>query len=264
MELIKKQYRKYWILAIWVLILGYLVFSFGIVGSDRNSTICSGHSVIIDKGKGAKFITANEIDAILIAEKTILKGVPLHDINTTSIEKVIANHPSVKDVTVYKTMRGVVCIEIEQRKPILRIINNKSQSFYIDETGLPMPFSRNYTPHILVAGGYIPKAKNTSQNDTVPQPKIFEDLYKMAKFITEDDYWNAQIVQVYVTQKGEFELVSRVGDHDILFGGIENYERKFAKLDALYRQGFAKYGWKKYSTINLKFKNQVVCTERNK
>jgi cell division protein FtsQ len=249
-------------MSVWLLIMGYLIFSFGIVGSDRNSTLCSGYSIVIDGGAEAKYVDESEIESILTRKKIKLKDQPLRDINTALIEKMISEHPSIREVAVYKTIKGEVRIDVEQRQPLLRIINHKNQSFYIDEDGYPMPHASYYSPHLLVATGYIPKVEYSKNDVDFDIPKILKDLHVLAKFISDNEYWNSQIVQLYVTRKKEFELVPRVGDQKISFGDIENYERKFAKLDALYRQGFSKYGWLKYKAINLKFKDQVVCTLR--
>lgn len=262
MKLINKKYRKYWVLAVWLFILGYFIFSFGIVGSDRNSTLCSGYSIEIDNGKGGEYITETEIESLLKNKKIYLTGQTLSDINTALIEAKIREHPTIRDVSVYKTIKGEVRIDIEQRKPLLRIINQKNQSYYLDEDGFPMPHSSYYSPHLLVAGGFIPKVDYSKIEAGAEIPKIVQDLYTLAKFISDNEYWNSQIVQVYVNRKREFELVSRVGDQRIDFGNIDAYKTKFAKLDALYRQGFAKYGWLKYKAIDLKFKDQVVCTIR--
>ena len=43
----------------------------------------------------------------------------------------------------------------------------------------------------------------------------------------------------------------------------EAYEEKFEKLKMFYTEGLNKTdGWNKYSTINIKYKNQVVCTKK--
>ena len=55
-----------------------------------------------------------------------------------------------------------------------------------------------------------------------------------------------------------------VGDQKIIFGAIEDIDYKFAKLNAYYKQIVPAYGWEKYSAVNLKFSDQIVCTERNK
>jgi len=70
------------------------------------------------------------------------------------------------------------------------------------------------------------------------------------------------IEQLYINKKSEFELIPKIGNHTILFGDIKEMKDKFEKLIAFYKQGISKSGWNKYKTINLKFKNQVVCTKK--
>jgi len=65
-----------------------------------------------------------------------------------------------------------------------------------------------------------------------------------------------------VNEANEFELIPRVGAHLILFGSIDNYERKFRNLKIFYEQGLNNIGWNKYEKINLKFDNQIVCTKK--
>jgi cell division protein FtsQ len=44
---------------------------------------------------------------------------------------------------------------------------------------------------------------------------------------------------------------------------MEQWEKKLHNLELLYEQGFSAYGgWNGYSTINLKYTNQVICTKR--
>ena len=61
---------------------------------------------------------------------------------------------------------------------------------------------------------------------------------------------------------GEFELIPRVGAQVIEFGKAVDMEEKFEKLWILYNEGFHNTGWNQYERINLKYKNQAVCTKR--
>jgi cell division protein FtsQ len=48
-----------------------------------------------------------------------------------------------------------------------------------------------------------------------------------------------------------------------VFGDAKDFEEKFEKLKTFYTEGLNKTdGWNKYSTINIKYKNQVVCTKK--
>ena len=55
------------------------------------------------------------------------------------------------------------------------------------------------------------------------------DLYKFAVFLHKHDFWNNQ---------------------------IEHH------LQLFYEQAIPKVGWDKYEMINLKYKNQIVCTKK--
>ncbi|MCC6689974.1 MAG: hypothetical protein IT235_00435, partial [Bacteroidia bacterium] len=92
---------------------------------------------------------------------------------------------------------------------------------------------------------------------------LVDDLFELAKYITADEFWKAQIEQVYVNADNELELIPRVGNQRIILGDITEMDQKFKKLLIFYRQGLNPTGWwNKYSVINLKFKNQIVCTRK--
>lgn len=103
---------------------------------------------------------------------------------------------------------------------------------------------------IMVATGNIEKefAKN--------------DLYNFVLFLQKDRFWNDQIVQIYVNADHDVELVPLVGNQRILLGSLDDYPEKLEKLRLFYDQAIPKVGWEKYSMINLKYKNQIVCTKR--
>ena len=67
--------------------------------------------------------------------------------------------------------------------------------------------------------------------------------------------------EIYVDKSGDFELVPKIGNQLIIFGKPENLEEKFKKLLVFYRQGLNKTGWNKYNVINIKYRNQVVCSK---
>ena len=86
------------------------------------------------------------------------------------------------------------------------------------------------------------------------------NLIKFIKFISNDEFWKAQIQQIHIRTDHELVLVPRVGDQLIVFGKPEKIEMRFRNLKALYTEGFSTDGWNKYKTITLKYDNQVVCT----
>jgi len=162
-------------------------------------------------------------------------------------------------------------VKIAQRQPLVRIINKNNHGYYIDNEGLILPLSYNYTSHVLIINGKITEPFEVapsvnvlnwaSKNDSIETPLICK-LYDLAKYITDDSFLNAQIAQVYVNGSNDIELIPRVGSHVIQFGNPDDKEVKFKKLKLFYERALPYEGWNKYKLINLKYKNQIVCTKR--
>ena len=133
--------------------------------------------------------------------------------------------------------------------PILRV-NSTSGNYYIDNIGSVMPLSRHYVAHVLVASGYINKEF------------AMNELYHFVQFLQDNEFWNNQIDQIYVDADQEVELIPLVGNHKILLGSFDDYQKKLDNLKLFYEQAIPKVGWEKYSLINLKYRNQIVCTKR--
>ena len=98
--------------------------------------------------------------------------------------------------------------------------------------------------------------------------KRYEDFLKLINFVSwleEESFWGAEIVQIVAetTPSGalELELVPRSGKFTILFGRLESVEEKFDKLMHFYKDGLNNIGWDCYSTINVKYDGQVVCSK---
>jgi cell division protein FtsQ len=73
----------------------------------------------------------------------------------------------------------------------------------------------------------------------------------------------AQIDQIDITSAADFEMVPKLGNQVIRFGDANNYQEKFNKLLAFYKQVQTRIGWNKYSVLDIRFKNQVVGVNRN-
>lgn len=94
-------------------------------------------------------------------------------------------------------------------------------------------------------------------------------LYKLlnfVKFVEDDNFWRAQIVQINVTDsKGydlpQVEIVPRVGRHIVCLGNIEQAEQNLDKLILFYQKALAWEGWDEYNYIDLRYENQIVCSK---
>lgn len=239
----------------WLVSLSGLVVLMSFIEVKKASQKCKDLKVILP-GKN-NFIERNEVDRILMDAGGALIGRDLREINIHKLENSLKNNPFIEFAKVYTDMDGVIHVEIRQRQPILRLINRANVQFYIDENGLKMPLSENFTANVLVANGLIDE-DFSGKVDTL-NTKLAKDLYRMAQFIKTDTLWDNQIEQLFVDVKGDIEMVPRVGDHKIILGDADSLQSKFKNLLIFYKKAMPKVGWDTYKTINLKFANQVVC-----
>ncbi len=257
-------------LIFYILLLGYLVVALGFVSGKAGNVVCRNLDINIEDSLSNRFITANQVKDLLNVDNIKTLGYAERIVNTRDLEGILDDQPAIRDAQVYKTIDGTLNIHIEQRTPVLRIMNERNQSYYIDEQGRILPLKRDFTMHTLVANGYIKEPFNPLRSRSIydkgtdfsdGQKTIF-DLFELALFIHNNKFWNDQIEQIYINREHEFELVPRVGAHLIILGPIDDYTYKFKKLYALYKKGFTNVSWNKYEKINLKYKNQVICTKR--
>lgn len=258
-------------ISIWILLLSSLVVTLGFVSVEQGKITCKSMDINIDRTNDQNFLDENDIKAILIEKGNSLIGQEVSKMNLEAMENAIKNNPFVASAEVYRTLNGELRIEVTQRKPVLRVYNQMNESFYVDENGALMPLSEKFSSKVMVATGNIAdrfgiKAlinDTTLSEDSIAALPILNQLFILAKFIEKDETLQSLFVQAYVNDEKEIELTPRIGNHQVILGNAANLEDKFKKLLLVYSRGFNKTGWDQYTTVNLKFKNQVVCTRND-
>ncbi len=239
----------------WAICLAGLGLLMSFIKVKKNDLQCKDVKVLIP-GSG-NFIERAEVDRILLANNEPLVGRDLNKINIHQLEKALQANPFIEYAKVFADMDGIIHVEIKQREPVLRVLNMNNQDFYIDQHGLKIPMSSNFTANVLVANGFIPE--NFSNKIDTLKSKLAKDLFNIAVFIKKDTLWNDQIEQLYVNNKSEIELVPRVGNQKIILGDADSLQTKFRNLRVFYKKALPKVGWDTYKTINIKYANQIVC-----
>lgn len=232
-----------------LLLLGYIVLASFFLTDKKTDKECDEILIVVKDSLNKHFV--NEQDILSLLKRVDLDPLnkPMSDINTESIEKELMNNQMIANVEAYKTPSGKIKLEIEQKMPILRVIS-AGGSYYVDNKGSTMPVSARYVAHVPVVSGSVEKELAVT------------DLYKFALFLQKNDFWNNQIGQIYVHPDAEVELIPRVGNHRIVLGTLDEFEEKLENLQLFYKQVIPKMGWERYKMINLKYKDQIVCTKK--
>ncbi len=187
-----------------------------------------------------------------------LDGVPIGKVDIERVERILEDAPFILDAEVYVDARNKIHIEVVQRHPILRIIDRDGKEYYLDKEGLKVPLSKHYSARVLVASGNI--APFTPEYKS--KKHILNDLFALAELIRGDAFLNAQTEQIYVDGSKELSIIPKVGNHRILLGKYVDMADKLKRLKIFYKEGMPYEGWNKYTSIDLRYKEQVVCKKR--
>lgn len=253
-----------------VAMIAYVIMVSGFIGTKEKAQRIGSVKINIIDSVDNQYIRTNDIRNILQRNEFNPIGEVSSNLQLEKIEKILKNKQIVNRAEVFVTEPGIVHVEISQKIPFMRVINRYGQGYYLDKEGNIIPLSQGFSPFVIVANGFIAEPFNVAKTLNIHDVKhdslarslnTIYDIYKLAGFICNDEFWNAQIEQIYVNNKYEIELIPRVGSHIIELGRVENLEEKFDNLRILYKQGFSNLGWNQYEKISLKYKNQVVCTK---
>jgi cell division protein FtsQ len=237
----------------WLISLSGLVVLMSFIERKKGEVVCKGVKIYIPGNQ--YFIDNEEVNSIIKSNSDGLVGRRMSAINLHDIEKKLQKNAFIAYARVYTDMDDTIRISIGQRQPILRMVNRFDQDFYIDQQGIKIPLSENFTARVLVANGFIDEA--FSKVDTL-HTEMGRQLFITADFIRKDSLWDAQIAQLYVNANHEIELIPRVGKQRILLGDADSLAIKFSNLYAFYKQALPQVGWDRYKLINLKYTNQVI------
>lgn len=216
---------------------------------------CNTVFVTINSDNEDGFITDDEVRKLIQEQCDSLQSHAKLDV----MEHALLNHPAIKSCQVYESVSGKLYVNVQQRVPLARVMSLTDDAYYIDDEGKKMPIIPGRPARVPILSGSV----NQEGRDSITQLRLMSDLYQMLQFIHQDEFWNAAIEQIHVTNHREFILIPKVGLHEVHFGGVENLEGKFKKLLLFYQKGLTKEGWKEYKVINVKYKNQVVCQKNN-
>lgn len=241
----------------------YFYFASSLRSAGMEKEVCSGIKVVILDSAVNRFVSEKEVKDILIKSDAKPLGKKIKDLSINELEELLNKRSAIKKGDVSISRDGMLYASITQRRPLLRI-ESREGGFYIDETLYIFPLINTFTSYVPVVTGDIPiKLKPDFRGVADGEDsKWLESMLRFGNYIYRSEFWNAQVQQINIRPNGDMVLYTRVGDQAIVFGGFENFEYKFRKLEAFYQNVVPVKGWNRYSEINLKFSDQIVCTTK--
>lgn len=229
---------------------GYLIFAAFFFEKKPQDKVCNQFEIVVNNEETEHFIEVADLEKDIASRGLNPYGKQLKEVNTLSIQEALLSNKLIKKAEVFITSGGGVRAVIIEKVPILRVMPLGGQSYYIDKDGEKMPLSNYNTAYLPIATGEIKDGFAKTE------------LYKFALFLSKNEFWNAQIEQIVVQPQDEVVLITRIGNHEVLVGKLENMDVKLDRLKKFYTEALPSTGWNRYTKINLKYDKQVVVTKR--
>lgn len=268
----KLNYRKIIVAVLWIIAISGLTSSLAFVSKSEKNIVANNLNIIIHNNDENPFISENDVKNFLNERNEQILTQRYRNLNIPEIEKALNSHKAIENAEVSADINGEIKMVILQRTPVLRVINKDGESYYIDSQSKLMPLNENYSARVLVVSGelfepyasrYQYSVEQMKKNKAFRELSLLDDVLEVATEINADTLLSAMIHQVYVNANQEMELFPAIGGHKIVFGNAKDIKEKFNKLKLFYKEGLSKSdSWTKYTTINLKYKNLVVCTKK--
>lgn len=236
---------KWHILRIFLLLIltGFL-FSFS---NKRNKERKLSDVLVVFTNPKQLYVPMETIQNLLTNDADTL-DFAIQEMHIKELEEKVLAHPMVADAEIYMSIGGVLGAQVTQRTPVGRCINNEGM-VYLDELGVVMPLSSNYSARVPLVYGI---------EDSLSRTQIMPLLLAIRK----DDFMKQSVVTIAHNKKGNVKLQVRQSALDVEFGKPENLEYKFRKLKGFIKYTKDKNTLEEYKAINLQYDNQVVATKK--
>lgn len=223
---------------------------------QQQNQFCTGIETKFKDEEKNHFIDKDKVKELVIQQLPDQRiDTRIKDIDLQSIENFLKQNPYIKNAEVYIDINGKMWVDIQQRTPLLRILNQKGKSYYICNNGEKMPTTAHFAARVPIANGFI---YDNGKTDSLIAEPFLKQLYDLSLFIENSPFWKAQTEQIYVKRNQEVILIPKVGNHEIVLGDLNNLPEKFENLFAFYQKALPQAGWERYKTISVKYKNQIV------
>lgn len=214
---------------------------------------CSAVSISYNQGIKGFVPKENVLELLKLQLGGAPVGQPVEAFNLALLEKKLLSNRWIESTQLYFDNNQVLHIQITERMPVARIIDQNGTSSYLDTSGAAMPWVIEKSCNVPVftnmpLQGKLPTAKKTIQT-----------IIELANTILADSFWLAQVAQVEVLPTGQFEMYPVIGNHVVDLGNAANPSEKLQRLKAFYVAMVKNGSMEKYHRISVAFNNQVLA-----
>lgn len=242
----------------WTLLMaGFVVLISASTRHQYGLSLTAEPRINIDYTEGLYFVSEEDVQqAIGTWLPGQLNGYDIGQLDLRALEVHIKMNPYVRKVDAYVDHNGKLTVDVAQRAPIVRVINRRGVSYYLDGWGEKIPVTDNFTSRVPVLTGHF---SDNGLTTGFVETEEMQKLFGLASMLREDKFYQALVDQINVERDKTIVLVPKIDRHVVILGDTENLNDKLHRLKLFYKQGLKDVGWKQYKSVDVRFKNQVVC-----
>jgi len=186
-------------------------------------------------------------------------------VNMIAIQERLNNNPWIEENSSYVDLDGTLHVSFKEYEPKFRVFGKGSRSIYVTNEGIVIPTSPLYTPYVLVASGNFDLLNDSLSyrlNDTLVGDRNIINALHWFKAIEENTFVKNCVGQLYCNGRDQFELTVRGLDARVIVGDTCDAADKLYRLEVFMKQRINSPETRIMKSINLNYKNQIVCTKR--
>ena len=186
-------------------------------------------------------------------------------VNMIAIQNHLNSNPWIESNASYVDLDGMLNVRFKEYEPQFRVFDKDGHSVYVTREGIVIPSSRIYTPYVLIASGnFMVKKDSVSYQlcDTLDSDRNMINAMHWIDAIEKNDFIKNCVGQLYCNSRNQFELTVRGLDTRVIVGDTACAADKLKRLEIFMKQRIDNPETQIMKSINLNYKNQIVCTKR--
>lgn len=242
--------KKILSIVLWVVTGAALIVLFVSGRSWYLGTPLKGIQIQLERSHSDGFVEKDSLQAYAEAICDMAHHNAIANIDMDRINKLLTDNPWIEYGSAFIDLNDTLFIHAKEYEPVLRVYDLEGGSVYVTDEGVIIPSSPRYTPHLMIASGHF-----------VEQEGVAEAL-AIAQAIRRDDYLAEHVGQIYLNQDRLFEVTVNNLPAKVIVGDTSAIDNKLARLRALLEKYNNTEELIEYKTLDIQYKNQIVCTKK--
>jgi len=227
-----------------LLVIAYMVFGLWMSHHSCSNSQYGQLDVLIEDQEMRQYVTALEIKNLIRQNNMDPSGKSKQSMSLQQIEKLVRCHSMVRTAECYKTVQGDVCVRLNQRVPLVKIVTG-AESYFVDTVRKLMPVLESVKTPVLLVTGEVGRRMAT------------HEITEFSEWLQDHSYWQQRISRVHVCNPKMVYLIQKDARATIILGDWKDTEQKLAKLRRWY-EADPNLHIEQYQMADVRFDGQVV------